>query len=272
MIEQSTIEFAKQWCHTGRDWIGKGAVNLGMNYLDKAIPVFQEIDAKPWLTFALHHKLRGHKLKRQDDMVEALFDEIMAGYVRLDDTYGQALLLTQLGECLARQDRQERALATLNLAFGMADAAGLSELAAYALIVQANLYVARKNHLRATHLLRQAEHHYDASLTEHAVIGVRQLLAEALIGMGERGEAIALLEDVQTRLWSREEYHEAIHPLRLLITLYTETGVAADKERITQMLHWAGQHMIRVEKAAPRAFPAEPPIGPHDPDSAANAA
>jgi hypothetical protein len=77
---------------------------------------------------------------------------------------------------------------------------------------------------------------------------------------------------VQTRLWSREAYHDAIRPLRLLSTLYTETGVAAEKERITQMLHWTGQHMIREEKSAPRAFPVEPPIGPRDPESAADAA
>ncbi len=268
MIEQTTIESAKRWCHVGRDWIGKGAMNLGMNYLDKAIPVFQEIGARAWLTFAQHHKLQGYQLKKQDDMVETMFEDVMAGYVHLHDTYGQTLLLVHLAECLARQGRQERALAQLNLALGIAERAGMRELASYALVQQASLYVRRRNYLRAVHLLRQAEAHYDAALMERETIGVRQQLAEALIAMGETGEAIALLEDVQTRLWSREEYRDVLRPLKLLSNLYTETGVSEDKERVTQMLHWTGQHLIRDDAPPAHAFPPQPPIGPADPDSA----
>lgn len=247
MIEQQTVEAAKGWCRTGESWIEKGATNLGMNYLDKAIPVFREIDDDSWLTYTLHLKLKAYKQQDQFEQVDSMFEAVMAGYVRLDDNYGKALLLMHHGESVSRHGHQERALAVFNLALEITEGQDAKDLAAFILKNIADIYLDRGTYLQALRMLRRAEQYLDDAENIDESTRVRQMMAEALSAMGESGEAIALLEDVQTRLWDRKQYREAVKPLTLLNKLYTATKAAEDKERIGQLLHWAAQRVIHED-------------------------
>lgn len=249
MIEQKTVESAKEWVRTGEDWITKGAPNLGMNYLDKAIPVFREVRDDAWLSYTLHQKLKAYREQNQYEQVEQLFDEVMAGYMRLEDNYGKGLLLMHRAESNAQEGQADRALATLNMALEISERDGLKDLCAYILRDMAEVYHERGSHLHAVRLLRQAELHLDEIEHAHESVHVRQLIAESLAAMGEHGEAIALLEDVQTKLQATERYRELVKPLTLLSKLYGETGAAADKERVGQLLHWSAQRVIHEDDA-----------------------
>ena len=96
MIGEETVDAAKKWCEVGANWINNGAAKLGLNYLDRAIAVFSENDELNWLTFAQHSRLDGLKRTGWEEEAEAMFDQVMRGYLRLRDSYGQALLLAHL--------------------------------------------------------------------------------------------------------------------------------------------------------------------------------
>jgi tetratricopeptide (TPR) repeat protein len=261
MIEQQTVESAKEWVRTGENWITKGAPNLGMNYLDKAIPVFREVGDDAWLTYTLHQKLKAYREQNQYEQVEQLFDEVMAGYMRLEDNYGKGLLLMHRAESNAQEGQPDRALATLNMALEISERDALKDLCAYILRDMAEVYHERGSFVQAVRLLRQAELHLDEIEHAHESVHVRQLIAESLAAMGEQGEAIALLEDVQSKLQAAERYRELVKPLTLLSKLYGATGATADKERVGQLLHWSAQRVIHEDvppdtRPSPRRYSA----------------
>ncbi|MCZ6647091.1 MAG: hypothetical protein O7B79_12725, partial [SAR324 cluster bacterium] len=72
MIGEETVEAARKWCQVGANWIENGAVKLGLNYLDRAIAVFNQNDELAWQTYARHAKLDGLKRTGWEAEAEAL--------------------------------------------------------------------------------------------------------------------------------------------------------------------------------------------------------
>ena len=247
MIEQETIEKARQWCDTGAKWIDSGAFRLGLSHLDRAITIFAESEDVNWLTYARHQKLRALFMSKNEDQVENLQEEIMRGYFLLDDAYGKALLLSHMAEELARQGRKERAMVNLNLAVATAEAAGLGKFHAHLLAEQAHLFMERENPLRALRFYRRAEEVAQKEGLQESAAHSRYLIAEALARLGENKEAAAWLEDLQTRLLRAKRFQEALEPLRLLGRLYEESGLVEEKTRVSQLMYYCGQNVIQSE-------------------------
>src|SRR5262245_52515902 len=102
MISEQTIESAREWYDIGLSWMAKGATNLALSHLERAISVFEEIRDLPTLTRARHEYLTGLQRLKRDEEVEARCDEVMQGYIELDDAAGQARILALLAESVAR--------------------------------------------------------------------------------------------------------------------------------------------------------------------------
>jgi tetratricopeptide (TPR) repeat protein len=267
MIGQETVAAAKKWCEVGARWIENGAVRLGLNYIDRAIAVFAEADEPRWLTYAKHQKLDGLKETGREEDAEAMFDEVMKGYTEQDDAYGKALLLAHLADVVARQGRSERALVTLNLAASIAEAEGLNHMLAYALAQQARILMERENLIKVIHLFRRAEGLLEEEGLELEAMRLRFSAAEAMVRLGERADAIALLEDLQTRLIRALRFREALEPLNLLGKLYEESDSWDEKNRISQLVHLCGQNIVRGEGERRRRDGALPLIRPVDAES-----
>lgn len=250
MIGDETVVAAKKWCEVGANWINNGAVKLGLNYLDRAISVFSENGELNWLTFARHSKLDGLKRSGWEEEAEAMFDQVMRGYLQLGDSYGQALLLSHLAECMASQGRRERALANLNLATAIADADGLRALKAHLLSVRARISMERQNLIVALRLFREAEELLEQDGRNMEALHLRFAVAESLVRLGERADAAAFLEDLQTKLMRGRHYREALEPLNLLGKLYEESGSWDERDRITELLHLCGQSIVQGDPAA----------------------
>lgn len=258
MIGQETIDSAIKWCEIGQRWIGNSAVRLGLEYLDRAIAVFNEGGEQGWLTYAQHRKMEGLRLAGREEDAIALFEVVMQGYERLGDAYGKALALTHLAEAYAGQNRGERALATLNLAISVAEEAGLNQILAYAYGVQGRLFLARENLLQGIRLLRKAEGITEAEGHEKEALALGFAASEALVRLGERADAMALLEDQQTRLMRGLWFREALDALNLLGRLYEESGSWDEKNRVTQLGHLCGQKMMQKDgetRPVPRGVP-----------------
>lgn len=249
MIGDETVAAAKKWCEVGANWINNGAVKLGLNYLDRAISVFSENGELNWLTFARHSKLDGLKRSGWEEEAEAMFDQVMRGYLQLGDSYGQALLLSHLAECMNSQGRQERALANLNLATAIADKDGLRALKAHLLSVRARIFMERKNLIAALRLFREAEELLEQDGREMEALHLRFSVAESLVRLGEQADAAAFLEDLQTKLMRSRHFREALEPLNLLGKLYEESGSWDERERITELLHLCGQSIVQGDPA-----------------------
>ena len=260
MIGDETVEAAKKWCETGANWINNGAVKLGLNYIDRAISVFSENGELNWLTFARHSKLDGLKRSGWEEEAESMFDQVMQGYHQLGDSYGQALLLSHLAECMASQGRGERALTNLHLAISIAEADGLRALKAYLLSVRARISMEKGNLVVALRLYRQAEEILEQEGQEMEALRMRYSAAEALVRLGERADAAAFLEDLQTKLMRSRQFREALDPLRLLGNLYEESGSWDERDRITELLHLCGQNIVQGDPSAAGHTNSEPEV------------
>jgi tetratricopeptide (TPR) repeat protein len=252
MISEQTVESARQWYDIGVAWLNKGATNLALSHLERAISVFEEIEDLPALTRARHDYLSGLLRLNRHEEVEARCDEAMRGYVELDDAAGQARLLALLADSVARMGRLERARVHLNLAAAIAGLRGNRKLLRSILEQQSRLLLEREAVEPAVQLLKRAEAIAEEESEEGEIARYRQERAQALLQLGERAEAIALLEDAQSRYLRKGMVREAVEPLQTLRELYERNGLSEDRGRIDALIHLCGQRLIR-ENAAPIA-------------------
>ena len=252
MISDQTVEQAHQWYDIGVSWMEKGATNLGLSHLERAISVFEEIHDLPAAIRARHQYLVGLARLKRDEEVEARCEELMRGYIEMDDAAGQAQLLTLLAESVARMGRVERARVHLNLAAAIAELRGDRRMLRLILEQQAQLILQRSLVEPAVQLFKRAEAIADEEALEGEVARFRQVRAQALLHLGERPEAIALLEDAQSRYLRKGMVREAVEPLQTLRELYERNGLTADRSRIEALIHACGQTLIR-QNAAPIA-------------------
>jgi tetratricopeptide (TPR) repeat protein len=253
MIDQKTFESAKLWCKTGADWVDKGAHSTGMRYLDQAIAVFEEVGDLSWLTYARHQKLQALKGRDLHEEAEALGEDVLRGYALLDDAYGKALALSHSAESMARLGRRETATARLNLAAAVAERAGHPGLRAYVLMQLGHLFQEANNALQAIRLYREAEAIFQRQGLDGDAAASRFAAAEVLVGLSERAEAAALLEDVQSHFFGKKQYRQALKPLSLLLRLYEQAGMWDDKNRVGELIHFCGQYILRGEGETPPA-------------------
>ncbi len=263
MISKDTIESARSWYVTGVGWIEKEAVNLGITYLERAIPVLREIGDPIRVTRALHHRLLGLQRTDRHDEVETGAEEVLQAYASRQDAYGQALLLAHLSESVARLGRWERAMVHLNLAEAIATAAGERGMLRYVLERQARLFLERESSVQAIRLLKRAE----SSAAEDGLTGeaarLRSAQGAALARMGERSEAVGVLEDAQSRFMSQGRFREALDALAMLSRIYESTGQWEEQNRTKELMHLCGQKVLKREnERKPRRAPGEPPIDP----------
>ncbi|HUJ73688.1 MAG TPA: hypothetical protein VL359_02475, partial [bacterium] len=154
MISRDTVLRAHQWYQVGVSWVEKDAANMGLTYLERAISVFAEAGDRKRLIHAQHQRLVALYKMRQDEEVESHYEEVMQGYLELEDGYGQALLLSLVAQSVARQGRWERALVHLNLAVTLAQAQGDQRLLSFLLARQATLLLEREDVQPALRLLK----------------------------------------------------------------------------------------------------------------------
>ena len=250
MLGERTVQNAQQWCAHGERWIEKGAHSLAISYLEKAAPVFREAQLTDWQSYALHLKLWAHQLQKRHLQVEQHFAEVMQAYARRDHQEGKSLLLLHLARSVRQQGRTERALVTLHQARALAEDAGLLRLSACVIVEQALIQRRRGSHLRAIQLLDAAEKHHETLADELAMARLRELKADAFLAIHERHEAVALLEDVQSRLWAKQAYRQALSALSTLAALYEEEQAYEEHQRVQQLIHWGGQALLRGEGSA----------------------
>ncbi|MDH4248655.1 MAG: hypothetical protein OEW39_12670 [Deltaproteobacteria bacterium] len=261
-ITRTTIQSSQEWFQSGVERVLTGRINLGLNYLDRAIAVFKETGDLQKLTLARHYKLLAYLLDSRAEEAESLFVEVMAGYTRLEDAYGQGLALAHLGEALTRQDRLTGAISHFNQARVIAETHNLLGLLAYVLQHLGQLHLERDNMVQALRLFELAEALATRESLGHLFSQFRFQRAEILVRLGESGTAFALLEDVQTRLLSAGEFEEALRPLSLLRTIYEERDMGEDLERIVALLHSCGQKIIGTEgQQRSHRYYDGPPIG-----------
>jgi tetratricopeptide (TPR) repeat protein len=115
---------------------------------------------------------------------------------------------------------------------------------------QARLLLQREAVEPAVQLFKQAEALADRESLEGEVARFRQERAQALLHLGERPEAIALLEDAQSRFLRRSMVREALESLQTLRELYERNGLTQDRSRIEALIHLCGQRLIREHSGA----------------------
>jgi tetratricopeptide (TPR) repeat protein len=250
MISEQTIESARQWYDIGLTWMKKGAVKLALSHLERAISVFEEIEDLPALTRARHEYLVGLQRLNRHEEVEAKVDEVMGGYIELDDPAGQAEVLGLLAESVAHMGRVERARVHLNLAAALAELRGERALLRRILEQQARLLLQRETIEPAVKLFKKAEAVAEQESEEGEIARFRKERAQALLHLGERPEAIALLEDAQSRYLRRGMVREAVEPLQTLRELYDLNGLTEDRSRVDALIHMCGQRLIRDNNPA----------------------
>lgn len=254
MISKDTYETAMHWYETGTQRIMSRSTNLGITYLDRAIAVFVEVNDLRMATYARHYKLLGLRDAQRFEEVESLFSEVMHGYTRLEDSYGQALLLSHLADTLAEQARWELAKSYYNLASVVAENDRHRDVLAHILLMSGLLSQERENHIEANRFFERAEQLAESANDTFALARYRHLRGEILSTLGETSEAVALLEDAQARFFRGGDYQQALKPLSLLKALYDDSGMDEDKNRVTQLMHHCGQQMIK-EDTRPREKP-----------------
>lgn len=247
MITNDTFLTAVNWYETGAHRVTHDSVNLGLTYLDKAIAVFVEMKDIPRTAHARHYKLLGMKLAERFEDVERLFADTMAGYTQLENTYGQSLLLSHLAETLIGLGRWEMACGYYNLAAVVAENDQQPEVLAYIYLRQGALFGKRDDLLQADRVFRRAEQLAESTGNLTALARCRFLRGETLSRIGEVSEAVALLEDAQSRCLRRHAHQQALGPLTLLKSIYDESGMDEDRSRISQLIHLCGQRMIQSD-------------------------
>lgn len=253
MIDQQTVENARKWVEDGAKWIQNNAFSMGVKYLDRAIPVFAEAHDITWLTYAQHQRMLGLSGMGRHEEVESAFEEVMRGYVELEDPYGKTLALHHAAEDDRKRGRFEQGISLLNLARHMAQSHDLKDLEAAILTQKADMEQQRGNLVAASRAWREAEKRFDGLKQDDESLNCRLKLADVLVALGERSEALALLEDGQARLFRDQKYRLALEPLRKLSQLYEESAMWNEKERVTQMIQFCGQYIIqhRDQQAKP---------------------
>jgi tetratricopeptide (TPR) repeat protein len=255
MISEQTIESARQWYDIGLTWMKKGATKLALSHLERAISVFEEIEDLTAVTHARHEYLRGLQRLNRHEEVEAKYEEVMAGYIEMDDPSGQAQVLALLAESVAHMGRIERARVHLNLAAAVAELRGQPGQLRSILEQQARLLLQRESVEPAVQLFKKAEAAAEQEDQEDEIARFRKERAQALLHMGERAEAIALLEDAQSRYLRRGMVREAVEPLQMLREMYEQNGLTEDRSRVDALIHLCGQRLIRDTSEAPAAEP-----------------
>lgn len=261
MISNDTYETALNWYETGVHRIQSHSVNLGITYLDRAIAVFVEMDDLRMSTYARHNKLLGLRLSSRFEEVENMFSTVMLGYTRLDDSHGQALLLTHLAESLADQNRWENASGFYHLASVVAENDRHSDVLTYIYLKQALMARERDNLSEATRLFLKAERLAEGVGDTFDLARYRYMRGDTLARLGETSEAVALLEDAQARFTRGGDHQEALKPLTLLRKIYDDSQMSEDFNRVVQLLHLNGQQMIRQESIPRVKEDIGPPIG-----------
>jgi tetratricopeptide (TPR) repeat protein len=262
MLSPETAESARSWYETGVRRIGTETAGIGINYLERAIPVFAEVGDLRHLTYARHYVLYALKQDERFEEVEGRFADAMTGYAELGDTYGQALLLAHLADSLAAQGRWERAHALFNLAAVVAENDQHRDIVVHVLWQQGLLCRQRDNLTHAVKLFQRAERLLDKESGGGRLPQLRFLRAQVLSLLGETAEAIALLEDVQTHLLRTNRNQLAMEPLNLLRRLYEDEGMAEERARVSQLMHLSGQRMIQADLLPRLTEHLGPPIDP----------
>lgn len=254
---------ARTWYATGIGWIEREAVNLGITYLERAIPALEELGDAPRVTRARHHRLLGLQRSDRHDEVETGMPEVLDGYRRLDNAYGHALALAHLAGSIAQLGRWERAMAHLNLAEASAAARAERAVLRYVLERQAQLHLQRESFTQALRLLRRAEASAAEDAREDEVARYRAAQGTALARMGERAQAVGVLEDVRARFMNLGRHREALEILALLSRIYESTGQFEEQARVKELMHQCGQKVLRgAEERKRRRAPGEPPVDP----------
>lgn len=282
MASHDPLETAISWYRTGVEKVVSHSYSIGLSYLDKAIPVFENAGDKAGATQARHYRLLALKKADRHEEVEREFAAIMEGYTELGNHYGKALLIVHLAESLGERGRWERANSYFNLAAVIAENFHFAELMVHIFMEQARVSSNRDNHLHAIRCLKRAEHFLlSAQDTQSgdsgdqgtvpqktgdpnnmALAGLKFRHGEELASMGEGSEAAAHLEEAQGLYLREGRPREALKPLNLLKKIYDSGGMAGEKERISMLIHTCAQVMLKRD-----SFPIDrddlgPPIEP----------
>jgi tetratricopeptide (TPR) repeat protein len=262
-MRSTTAENARTWYATGVGWIEKEAVNLGITYLERAIPAFEELGDTLRATRARHHRLLGLQRSDRHEEVETEMPEVLAGYRRLNSAYGHALALAHLAGSIAQLGRWERAMTHLNLAEAIAATRSERTVLRYVLERQAELHLQRESFAQALRLLKRAETSAAEDALEVEVARHRAAQGTALARMGERSQAVGVLEDARTRFMNLGRNREALEVLALLSRIYESTGQFEEQARVKELMHQCGQKVLRgPEERRRRRAPGEPPVDP----------
>ncbi|HEX7927661.1 MAG TPA: hypothetical protein VF678_08720 [bacterium] len=263
MMSSSNTENALTWYATGIGWIEKEAANLGLTYLDRAIPLFEEMGDVLKVARARHHRLIGLQRVERHDEVETDVLPVLEGYARMESHYGQALAYAHLAESIARLGRWERAMTYLNLAESIATAKTERHVLRYTVERQGRLFEERETPVQAVRMFKRAETLAAEDGNESEAARMRASQGAALARMGERSEAVGLLEDAQRRLMGQKRFREALESLALLSRIYESTGQFEEQSRTKEIMHLCGQQVIRSgDERKRRRAPGEPPIDP----------
>jgi tetratricopeptide (TPR) repeat protein len=197
------------------------------------------------------------------DEVETDVTAVLEGYASEENAYGQALVLAHLSESIARLGRWERAMTHLNLAESIATAKGERLVLRYAVERQARMFEERETPVQAVRLFKRAEALAREDGQDAEAARYRASQGAALARMGERSEAVGLLEDAQRRLMGQKRFREALESLALLSRIYESTGQFEEQNRTKEVMHLCGQQVIRSgDERKRRRAPGEPPIDP----------
>ncbi len=265
MFSQETLRTAHSWYHLGIGWIERGALSQGLAHLDKALTVFEENGNTQMKTLTQHQKLFGCMLGKRYEEAENLFAETMQGYTALEDHYGEALLSAHFGEILAKQGRWPLAMSWWNVGKDIAKTHALYALQAYLQMQQASVMQRRETPLQAVRLLEESQ----VLLQDIDDVPLQRLcihtLAQAHRQLGETSKAIALLEDLHTRMLRARLFHDALEPLKLLALYYEEVGMDEERSHAIKKLHFAAQTMLRnnPQRITPRYLGPEIGINYH---------
>ncbi|MEE8436285.1 MAG: hypothetical protein V3S64_15980 [bacterium] len=266
MASQDTLDTAVSWYRTGVEKVESHSFSIGLSYLEKAIPVFEEAGDRNLATQARHYRLLALKLSQRHEEVEREFARIMEGYNELGNHYGKALLIVHLAESLGERGRWERANSYFNLAAVIAENFQFAELMVHIFLEQAKVSSKRDNHLHAIRCLKRAEHFSQGPQDTLALANLKHLRGGELSSMGEVSEAAAHLEEAQSLYLKEGRPREALKPLNLLKKIYGSGEMAAEQERVSALSHQCAQVMLKRD-----SFPIDrtglgPPIEPpHDP-------
>ncbi|NIP71531.1 MAG: hypothetical protein GWO16_00150, partial [Gammaproteobacteria bacterium] len=81
MLSPETFENALASYETGVQRIEQDSLSMGVTYLDRSIPVFQEHGDLRRLTHARHYKLFAYLRDERYEEVESLYAQVLQGYV-----------------------------------------------------------------------------------------------------------------------------------------------------------------------------------------------